>query len=141
MKIVMVAVMGMVGMVAVIVDMKTADGAGDDNYHRFLFCVPQGFSQISWWSPGSLSSGLYTSHRLLQEVLIHQHIPVFGSACSLSASSPMRLQFTLHHTTCVLVACHPPTPAGCKPLWSHEGHTSELYCPRHFCSWGNRSQH
>ena len=109
----MVAVMGMVGMVAVIVDTKTADGAGDDeNYHRFLFCVPQGFSQISWWSLGSLSSGLYTSHRLLQEVLIHQHIPIFSSACSLSASSPMHLHFTLHHTTCVLVACHPPTPAG-----------------------------
>ena len=46
------------------------------------------------------------------------------------------LHFTLYHTTCVLVDCHLP-----PPLWNHEGHTSELYCLRHFCSWGNRTQH
>ena len=76
----------MMGMVVVTIDiMKAADGAGDNenNYH-FLFCVPQGFSQISLWSLGSLSSALYTSRqRLLQEVFPDQ--PLYTSSSSSSA--------------------------------------------------------
>lgn len=83
------------GMVVVIIDiMKAADGAsGNENNYHFLFCVPQGFSQISWWSLGSLSSALYTSQCLLQEVFADQALYTSSSSSSavrtpLSTSPP-----------------------------------------------------
>ena len=75
---------------------KAADGASDNenNYH-FLLCVPQGFSQISLWFLGSLSSALYTSQqRLLQEVLPDQ--PLYTSSSSSSAVPTLLSTSPLH---------------------------------------------